>query len=98
VNQKYLPSNSAFKLQAMSESVASCAGLREALRDAPTSQEETTDELDGEIEANSPESWSLIDDSEGTNSVLDDVSTGVAETTAKGYQRSVISFCLPVSS
>jgi hypothetical protein len=61
--------------------------LLEALQDAPTSQEETTNKLDGKIEANSPESWSLINDSEGTNFMLDDASTGIAETTAKGYQR-----------
>ena len=62
-------------------------GLQEALRDASMNQEETADELDGEIEANSPESWSLVDGSEETNSVLDEASKGVAETTASGYQR-----------
>ena len=38
------------------------------------SQEETTDEMDGEIEANSPELWSLIGESEETNCVLDEAS------------------------
>ena len=49
------------------------------------SQEEATDELESEIEANSPESWSLVD--EEIDSVLNEASKGVAETTARGYQR-----------
>ena len=67
--------------------MASCPGLQEALRDSPTTPEETTDEMESEIEANSPESWGLIEESEGNNSVLDNASKGVADTTDKAYRR-----------
>ena len=69
-----------------------CAALQEALGDILTSQEETNDELDGEIEAHSPESWSLIDESEEINAVLEEASKGVAESTARGYKRFAILF------
>jgi len=49
--------------------------------------EETVNELDSEIEAHSPESWRLIDESEGTNPVLQEASKGVADATDRGYRR-----------
>jgi hypothetical protein len=61
----------------------SCRGLQEAWRE-PVSTEETSDDADSEIEANSPESWSLM---QRNNSVLEDASKGVTDTTDKSYKR-----------
>jgi hypothetical protein len=66
------------------ESVLSCPGLQQALRE-PITAEETSDDTDGEIEANSKESWNLSQSQ--MNSVLEGASTGVADTTDKEYKR-----------
>jgi hypothetical protein len=62
----------------------SCRGLQEALRE-PISAEEASDEADGEIEANSADSWNLL--LNNANSVLQDASKGVADNTDKEYKR-----------
>lgn len=64
----------------------SCLGLEEAFRE-PVSPEETSDESDSEVEAHSPESWTLMQ--RRAKSILDDASKGVADNTDKDYKRCV---------
>ena len=66
------------------EDILSCPGLLEAFRE-PITPEETSDDTDGEIEANSSESWNLSPSK--VNSVLENASTGVADATDKEYKR-----------
>jgi hypothetical protein len=62
----------------------SCKGLQEALRET-VSAEEASDDADGEIEANSADSWNLL--SNNANTVLQDASKGVADNTDREYKR-----------
>jgi hypothetical protein len=64
--------------------MTTCVGLQEALMEQ-VSAEEMVDDADGEIEANSPESWKLIQDK--ASSVLEEASKGVTEGTGKAYKR-----------
>jgi hypothetical protein len=60
-----------------------CTGLQEALKE-PVSAGELDDDVDSEIEANTLESWKLI---QSTNPVLEEASKEVADSTDKDYRR-----------